>query len=227
MDLKDCAVRREEAGRLLGEHEHRERAMQVVNSLADGLTTLRNLLFTRIHEDVESKIGADSMLLPISPLKSELAAKVEIELFEIAESAYRAHARGYVKDRDWYVAWLASLRLGDYAQNPQVRKRLDRYLALNDDERRLAFSGYLEKVYPEAHRAPLVLYRLYPLAVDIVTAVAFGHPLDANELRNQQMFWLPAIQDCHECHGAPLENSEKCRVCGNPLWNYRWLTVSE
>src|SRR5687768_122086 len=55
MELKDCAVRREEAARLFNEHEGREDGLRVANSLADGLSTLRNLLFTRIHEDVQQK----------------------------------------------------------------------------------------------------------------------------------------------------------------------------
>jgi hypothetical protein len=100
-------------------------------------------------------------------------------------------------------------------------------LEKDDDQRRLSFSGHLEHAYPEARRAPLVLYRLFPLSVGIATALAFSAPLDANELRNQQMFWLPSIQDCHECHGAPLENGEKCRVCGNPVWSHRWLTEAD
>jgi hypothetical protein len=227
MDLKDCPGRREEAARLLNERESRQDGVRVANSLSDGLSTLRNLLFTRIHQDVELKIGVDSMLLPVSPLKSEQAAKLEIELFEIAESASRAQARGYVKDRDWYLPWLSRLRLGADAEDSRVALRLKRYLEKDDDARRLSFSGHLEHAYPEARRAPLVLYRLFPLSVGIATALAFGAPLDANELRNQQMFWLPSIQDCHECHGSPLENGEKCRVCGNPVWTHRWLTVAD
>jgi hypothetical protein len=227
MELKDCTVRREDAGRALNEQLHRHDGGRVANSMADGITTLRNLLFNRIHEDVESKIGADSMLMPLSPAKSETAAKVEIELFSIAESTCVAHARGYAQDRDWYLRWLAQLRLGDHAANTQAQRRLNRYLQEGDDQRRLLFSTYLERSYPEAHRAPLVLYRLFPLAVGIVTAVAFGRPLEANEMRSQQAFWLPSIQDCHECHGAPLDNGEKCYVCGNPVWTYRWLTVAD
>ncbi len=225
MELKECTVRRAEAGRLLDEHTGRNDGTQTANSLADGIATLRNLLFTRIHEDVESKIGLDSMLLPVSPLKSEMAAKVEIELFCIAESSFQA--RQYVPDLDWYVPWLARLRLGDYSENAQAQRRIRRYREKDEDHRRLSFSTYLERTYPEARSAPLILYRLFPLAVKIVTAVAFGNPLDANDLRNRQSFWLPSIPDCNECHGATLDNGEKCRVCGNPVWSYRWLTVAD
>lgn len=225
MELKECTERRAEAGRLLNEHTGRDNGLQVATSLADGIVTIRNLLFTRIHEDVESKIGLDSMLLPLSPLKSEMAAKLEIELFCIAESSFQAQK--YVPDVEWYVAWLTRLRLGDDSENPRVQRRIAKYRESAEDARRLLFSTYLERAYPEARRAPLVLYRLFPLAVRIVTAVAFGNPLDANDLRNRQSFWLPSIPDCNECHGATLDNGEKCRICGNPVWSYRWLTVAD
>ena len=94
---------------------------------------------------------------------------------------------------------------------------------MDEDELRLGFSRNLENVFPEARLAPLILYRLFPLSVRIVTAVAFGHHLDAAELRNRQAFWLPAITDCHDCHGRPLDNGDECVVCGNPLWTYQWL----
>ncbi len=227
MDLKDSALRRETAGGELNQHLRRDDGYRVASSLSDGLTTLRTLFFTRIHEDVEAKIGTDSMLMPVSPIKSERAAHAEIELFYIAESICHATARNYVADRDWFASWLCRMRLGENCDLPQVKRRMTRYLDEDADARRLTFSAYLERTYPEARRAPLVLYRLIPLAVGIVTAVAFGHPLDANELRNQQAFWLPSIHDCHECYGAVLDNAEKCRTCGNPIWMYRWLTAAD
>ncbi|MFO7908116.1 MAG: hypothetical protein R6U98_36080 [Pirellulaceae bacterium] len=61
------------------------------------------------------------------------------------------------------------------------------------------------------------------MSVRIVTAIAFGKHMDAAEIRNRQTFWLPAIGDCPECHGRPLDNGEECSVCGNPIWRYRWL----
>ena len=84
----------------------------------------------------------------------------------------------------------------------------------------------LLKELPRARHIRLVLFRLYPLAVRIVTDVAFGDHFRANELRNQQLALLPAIADCHECHGKTLDNGEKCRTCGNPVWLYEWLTES-
>jgi hypothetical protein len=103
------------------------------------------------------------------------------------------------------------------------RRRIRHYLAMSDDELRLSFSRNLETVFPEARLAPLILYRLFPLSVRIVAAIAFGNHLDAAELRNRQTLWLAAIGDCHECHGRPLDNGDQCAVCGNPIWSYHWL----
>ncbi len=44
-------------------------------------------MFTRVHEDVEHNLGRDSMLLPLSAQDSELAAKREIESFQVATAA--------------------------------------------------------------------------------------------------------------------------------------------
>jgi hypothetical protein len=227
MELKDLPVHRTEAARLWDEHESRSDGAALVNSLGDGLSILRNLLFARVHEDVQAKFGLDSMLLPVSPIKSEQIAKLEIELFALAESAAHVRARRYVSDPTWFLSWLTALRLGEHRDDPKCRRRIDRYLSEDADRRRLTFSNYLERNYAEARRAPLILYRLFPLSVAVSTSLAFRDPFVANELRNQQMFWLPAIQDCHECHGAPLENGETCHVCGNPVWTYRWLTVAD
>ena len=132
--------------------------------------------------------------------------------------------RRYTKcDTKWFVSWLAQLRMEEAMNDTKWRRRIRHYLTMSDDELRLSFSRNLESVFPEARLAPLILYRLYPLSVRIVTAIAFGSHLEAAELRNRQIFWLPAIGDCHECHGRPLDNGDECSVCGNPIWTYRWL----
>jgi hypothetical protein len=204
--LKECLARREAAAVELQEQEPDLSAEQVTHSLVYGLNTLRNLLFQRIHEDVEANYGHDSMLLPISVEASERVAKCEIETYQIAVTALTIQERGFLRsDVKWFVKWLAELRL------------------MSEDAQRLDFSRHLETVFPEASRAPLILYRLFPLSIRIVSAVAFGHHLEAAELRNRQTFWLPAIGDCHDCHGRPLDNGEQCPVCGNPIWTYHWL----
>lgn len=224
--IEACLARRTAAAAKLGEREPNLPAERITNSLVDGLNTLRQLLFKRIHEDVEEHIGRDSMLLPVSAKQSEEIAKAEIETYQVAVSAIAARDRNYVStDFNWYAKWLGHLRLGQAIDEKKYRRRLKQYVSTSDDEQRLGFSRSLETVFPEASRAPLILYRLYPLAVRIVSAVAFGAHLDAAELRNRQMFWLPAVADCHECHGRPLDNGDQCAVCGNPIWSYGWLNA--
>ena len=82
--LKECLARREAAAVELQEQEPELSAEQVTHSLVYGLNMLRNLLFQRIHEDVEANFGHDSMLLPISVEESERVAKCEIETYQIA-----------------------------------------------------------------------------------------------------------------------------------------------
>jgi hypothetical protein len=222
--LKDCIARRAAAAGELAQQQPDLDAERITESLAGGLNTLRNLMFTRIHEDVEDNLGRDSMLLPVSAQASELAAKREIESFQVATAARAAQENGHVTcEFAWYVRWLGHLRLGEAVNDPTYRRRVRRYLRDSEDEARLSFSRHLEMVFPEASRAPLILYQLFPLAVRIVCAIAYGRHLEASELRNRQAFWLAVINDCHECHGRPLDNGEQCAVCGNPLWTYRWL----
>ena len=199
--------------------------MVVTQSLATGMTVLRNTMFTRVHDDVQRAFGMDSMLAPVSEEKSQRHAEIEIELFQIAQSVDEVKRSGYAAiDDDWYLNWLARLRLGEHWRN--IRKAamlLSHYLDLDSDDRRLAFASNLARTFPEAGRAPLVLYPLFPLAVSIVTATAFQDSLRAAELRNDQLSYLPAIADCPHCHGRPLDNEDQCQPCGNPLWTYQWL----
>ena len=80
-------------------------AEQITHSLVYGLNSLRNLLFQRIHEDVEANFGHDSMLLPISVEASEHVAKCEIESYQIAVTAVAVQERGYVHgDAKWFTS---------------------------------------------------------------------------------------------------------------------------
>ncbi len=223
-ESSECVARRATATNELAAQLPGESVEHVTTGLVFGLDCLRTLLFRRIHSDVEQQFGQDSMLLPVSMEEAAKAAKREIDAFQIAESTCMVRAQEYLEgDGNWYARWLGKLCLGEAMQEDRWRRRIRQYLSLDDDQRRLEFSRHLERVFPEATRAPLILYRLFPLAVQIVTAVAFGDNLHAVELRNRQMFWLPSISDCHECHGRPLDNGEECHICGNPLWNYMWL----
>ena len=91
----------------------------------------------------------------------------------------------------------------------------------------MAFSNILAAALPEALRAPLILLKLMPLAVQVATAQAFGKSADATQWRREQSNILPAIADCHQCHGELLESGEQCETCGNPIWTFEWLTMAD
>lgn len=217
--------RRVEAADEFNRRTQRSDGLAVAISLAEGLNLLRDAFFIRIYKDVERVRGSDSMLAPISPAASETRTKTEIEVFLVVESAAAIHGMDWVQDGDtWYLPWLARLRLGVDPQAESGASRFAGYSHREANERRLAFAELLERALPEARYAPLVMYRLLPLAVGVATALAYRDHLYANELRNRQMGLLPAIGDCLTCHGHSLENGELCKKCGNPWWKVEWLT---
>jgi hypothetical protein len=200
----------------------------VARSLCGGLSLLRDLFYDRMHFDVEEKLGEDSMLIPVSEIRTQKATKAEIEVFQVVESALAAREYGYIEpDDDWYLQWLGQLRLGESWSDPNTSARITEYKSKTPDDRRLALIDVLLKVLPESRRAPLVLFRLVPLAVHVATALAFGDQPRAAELRRGQIACLPAIVDCHKCRGAVMDNEETCDVCGNPLWRFEWLNVTD
>jgi hypothetical protein len=226
MSLKDRSQRRAEAAAEFDRQRNRQDGEFVVNSLADGLSTLRDGLFTRVHSDVEKNVGMDSILSPAAADRSAAHGRTEIELYQIAESTATVEHDSYVADDvSWYRQWLSRLRLGDQADAPLVAARLELYLSKTADDRRRTFAQLLERSLPEARHAPLVVYRLFPLAVAISTAVAFGDHTRADAARKRQFSILPGISDCPKCHGSVLANEEKCAQCGNPFWTYEWLTA--
>ena len=168
------------------------------------------------------------MIAPISPAKSEAVAKLEIDTYQVAASAVYAKNYEYVNgDAHWYLKWLAKLRLSEAYQRPEVRKRLDFYAQQPLGEQRHNFSIVLEQAFREATRAPLIVYRLLPIAVAIVTSVAFENSQIAREARQRQIRLQPAITDCRRCNGRVLENGEQCSYCGNPFWKFAWLTAAD
>jgi len=218
------ADRRAEAARELNHQENRGDGEQIVAGLDSGLAVLRDSLFARLHEDVESMVGLDSMLVPLSLGKAKAAVAAQVEPYMIAESATAAKQGNYVRgDSQWYVQWLAHLRLGPGAADVKVRQQVTDYLAKKPHQRRLALSDVLAKVLPESRRAPLVLFQVFPLAVHLATSTAFGDRAGAETRRSEQRVLLPAIEDCRECHGKLLEAGRQCPQCGNPLWNGHWL----
>jgi hypothetical protein len=209
------------------QHENRSDGVRVVGNLDNGLTLLRESLYLHLHQELENALGVDSMLTPVSEVKTRQQVKIEIELYQAAESAVAVSERSYVSnDGHWYLHWLAGVRLGQTALDDQSRQRLAEYAGQNPDQRRLTLTNVLVTVLPDARRAPLVLFRLFPLAVQIATSIAFGDDANASRMRASQIDCLPAIEDCSQCRGRVLNNGEQCAVCGNPLWKTTRLMLS-
>lgn len=224
----ESVERHASAVREFNEHEHRIDGATVAGSLCSGLDRLRDSFYLRIHRDVERALGVDSMWMPLSEVRAERQTTLEIDLYQIAESAATVQNCDYVSARDeWYLSWLSRLRLGDAHADVGNAARLSDYADKTPHDRRLAFSDVLGKVLRESRRAPLILFRLMPSCVEIATALAFGDHARAREARKRQIADLPAIRYCNQCHGDVLENGEQCRGCGNPLWKYDWLTATD
>lgn len=216
----------EEFNRRLG----RSDGPSLLGSLCDGLDVVRDTLYQRLHHDVEYELGQDSLIMPVSEVKTELTTKKEIDLFQSAEAAAAVVAYGYLDgdaDADWLADWLARARLDPADKDAQADKRLRQYQGQDAERRRLTFTDVLARVLPESTRAPLVLFHLIPLSVDIAVAQAFGDQRRSQELRKRQVTHLAAIRDCDVCQGNLFENGERCRECGNPVWKYKWLQASE
>ena len=217
--------RMEQSAQALNAQESRADGAKITASLTAGLNELDSLLFDRVSSDVEIEFGQDSMLVPVSALKSGTATRKEIEVYQAVEAAAQARGVGKVRDESWFAGWLARLRLGDLYDDPLIAQRFTLYRGKSADARRLTFESLLERSYPEAGKAPLLVYRLFPLAIGIVTAVAFGDHDWAQKLRKQQCELMPNLIECRACHGRLLDNGDECRQCGNPLWKFQWLTA--
>lgn len=226
MSAEERAKRRAEAAAELDRLENRSDGARITNSLGDGLILLRDSFFNRVHGDVERVFGMDSMLLPVAVLKGEANTNLEIEIYQVVEATLDATAHRYISgQQQQFMDWLARLRLTDSAAAPAVVQRMAFYAERSPDDRRRSFLTRLQQVLPEAGRAPLVMFRLFPLAISIAVAIAFGDHPRAEDIRKRQITWLPSIADCHDCHGRLLDNGEKCQHCGNPFWKYDWLTA--
>ncbi|MGA2256582.1 MAG: hypothetical protein ABSG53_18190 [Thermoguttaceae bacterium] len=227
MNAQEIVNRCSTAAEEFDHHEHRSDGLQIIESICGGLTLVRDAVYARVHADVERRMGMDSMIFPLSEEKSERTTKLEIEIYQIVVAAGAAQVKGYIVDGKWFRDWLAELRMGHVDSNSRAARRMSYYVEKSADDQRLAFSNILATTLPEASRAPLILLRLVPLAVQIATALAFGKSVDALQLRREQTEILPSIPDCDRCHGKLLENGEQCTMCGNPLWTYEWLTTAD
>jgi len=200
---------------------------RVVVSLDEGLSVLRSALLTRIHGEVEQRLGVDSMLMPLSELRTRQQSDLETDLYQVAECTIAERESGYLPGADaWFPGWLTRLRFA-FCPDETHAARVAEYLALSADERRLRFSDVLAHVVPESRRAPLVLFRLFPPAVQIVAQMAFEDRQAAAQTRARQRMELPAISDCPACRGRVLDNGQQCADCGNPLWKSHMLTRAD
>jgi hypothetical protein len=227
MNAQEIVSRCSTAAEEFDHHEHRTDGLRIIESICGGLTLIRDAVYARVHADVERRVGMDSMISPLSEEKSERTTKLEIEIYQIVVTADAAQAKGYVADGTWFRNWLAELRLGHIDSGSRAARRLSYYVDKSAKDQRLAFGNILATALPEASRSPLILLRLFPVAVQIATALAFGKSVDAQQLRHEQSEILPSIPDCYRCHGKLLENGEQCTMCGNPLWTYEWLTTTD
>jgi hypothetical protein len=227
MDTQDILNRCSAAAEEFNQHEHRSDGLRIIESISGGLTLIRDAVYSRVHADVERRVGMDSLIFPLSEEKSERTTKLEIEIYQIVVAAGTAGAHGYVTDGAWFRQWLAELRVGHLDANSRAARRMTYYAEKSPKDQRLAFGNVLATALPEASRSPLILLRLVPPAVQIATALAFGKSADALISRREQSDILPSILDCDRCHGKLLENGEQCVMCGNPLWTYEWLTSSD
>ena len=227
MNTQEIVSRCSAAAEEFDRKEHRGDGLQVIESVCGGLTLIRDTFFARVHKDVEIRVGMDSMVSPISEEKTEHTTKEEIEIYQVVVSAAAAEAQAYVTDGGWYRDWLAQLRLGTFDAESRIAGG-----SLITPASRPTTSGWPSVTFwrrfcPSRAGAPLILLRLLPPAVQIATALAFGKSADALRWRHEQVEILPAIADCHRCHGKLLENGEQCQMCGNPLWTFGWMTSAD
>jgi len=226
MSCDDSPNRLAEAAEEFNRRTARADGADVVRRLAGGFDLLCASLYLRAHRDVEEVVGMDSMLAPVSESKTKRRATAVIEALQIAESTAAVGDFGYLGPAAlWYLPWLTRLRIGEPAEYADLLDQARGLLGEPPDGRRLAFADRLGRVLPQSTQAPLVLFRLVPLAIRIATASAFGDPETASELRREQGAILPAISDCRQCGGRILDCGRECATCGNPLWNYEWLTA--
>ena len=198
---------------------------RVVDSLSAGMNMQRDFLIVRAHDDVERKYGADSMYgSSFSETERQIRqAKIEIEAYSCIVINEEVTEAGIVdRDDPSFLKWIFHLRMGD-GYRSVMDQRVDVYRSPTAEGGRMKFVRLLQRSIPKSTKAPLVLFRLFPHSLRILAAAAFGLTSRARELRDEQIGFLPAIADCHRCHGRVLDDDEVCRCCGNPVWSFAWL----
>src|SRR5262245_62070960 len=131
-------------------------SIDTADSLWRGLTTLRKLLLTRLHNDVEAQFGIDTIRAPSTSneARREIGhAASEIETYSAVVVLAEAAHSGYAKaDFPWFCGWLTRLCWGEHA-DPAILERLHAYDQLTDGERRRMFASLVEQALPEATSA--------------------------------------------------------------------------
>ena len=210
------------------EQSGRRDGLQAVVGLRSGLGLLSDVLCSRLHEDVEKAVGTDSMLVPVSEAQASCAPRPRLLCTRLQNRRrqFGNSATGPPRRMGTYRG-LRDSTLGESSLGQPWRQRIEEYVSKSERARRLAFTDVLVEVLPEARQAPLVLFLLFPPAVQIATALAFGDSAAADRFRTSQVDQLPIIASCRECHGRVLENGRCCGICANPLWKTAWLTLAE
>ena len=93
--------------------------------------------------------------------------------------------------------------------------------------RRLAFTDVLMRVLPESRKAPMVLFQLVPLAIQIVTAVAFGDAMRRRNCGSGRNRSCPPSPTVTLATAPCWTTADLCDVCSNPMWAYKWLTAAD
>ena len=75
MEIEEFVKRRTDAAEEFNLHEGRSDGVEIAGSLAGGLTILRDVLYKRLHEDVQRQRGMDSILAPILGRKERTAGQ--------------------------------------------------------------------------------------------------------------------------------------------------------
>ena len=216
--------RREQAQAEFQQRVGSAHSADLVRSLWAGLTTLRKLLLTRLHNDVEAYYGIDSILAPMTASETQREmchAADEIEIYSLTVVlAEAAHSRYAHDDADWFREWLLRLRWGD-EMNAMVAERMHLYDQYGDNDRRHMFASFVEQALPEATKAPLVIYRLYPRSVRVATALAFGDPLRAPRcVANRFLFCrsLPIATTATGCRWKMVTSARIAAIlCGKSI----------
>ena len=209
----------------LREHCPELRAERFVGCLSNSLTRLGAALIKRSSEDVQEEFGKDSMVLSsLREIERQTRrARTEVDAFScVLVNDEATQYRFLFNDDNWFLDWLLRLRFGNQSERIK-QERVEDYQLVTPQEWRMKFVSFLHRSLPESTRAPLVLFRLFPLSVRIAAAMAFDDMERAQYLRDEQVRLLPAISYCHECHGRLMDCDDTCRCCGNPVWSITWL----